>query len=392
MSTKYDFLIIGGGIVGAATAYAIAQRFPGKSLAVIEKESAPACHQSSHNSGVIHAGIYYAPDSFKAKLCRAGLAATYQFAAEHEIATKRTGKLLVATSAAEVGRLQQLSTRAQNNGVDVRDISAGELAELEPNINGLSAMLVSDTGIVDYAEMTRALLSESHAECLYDMDVREIRELSQEVVVSSLQTTLRAERLIACAGLQADRLAALAGLQSEVNILPFRGDFYVLDPRFGTMFQHLIYPVPDPRLPFLGVHLTKHIDGSVSVGPSAMLALAREAYGKYKFNLRDCKEIIATAGFWRLLAKYPRATLNELAMTFSIKLYAKAARRYCPQISAKDFVGHRCGIRAQAINRRGELVHDFLFERTNRMLHVLNAPSPAATAAIPIGRHIVESL
>ena len=392
MSTHYDFLIIGAGIVGAATAFTISQRYPGKTLAVVEKETAAACHQTSHNSGVIHAGIYYAPDSFKAKLCRAGLKATYEFAKAHGVPTKQTGKLLVATTPAEVERLKALSARAQKNRVPVRDVSRSELAEIEPKVEGLQAMRVRETGIVDYAEIARTLLTESGAECLFGEQVEEISETPDDVVVSTGQSTLRAKQLIACAGLQADRVAKLAGVPTEVRIMPFRGDFYILHERFESMFTHLIYPVPDPRLPFLGVHLTNHIDGSVSVGPSAMLALAREAYGKFKFNLRDSKDIVTDVGFWRLLARFPRATANELAMALSMRRYARAARRYCAEISVGDFVGHRCGIRAQAVNRRGQLVHDFLFERTPRMLHVLNAPSPAATAAIPIGAHIVDSI
>ena len=392
MSTHYDFLIIGSGIVGAATAYSISRRYPGKTIAVVEKESAAACHQSSHNSGVIHAGIYYAPGSFKAKLCRAGLKATYEFADAHGIATKQTGKLLVATTPEEVERLKALFLRAHENGAPVREVSRAELAEIEPNANGLNAMLVHDTGIVDYAEVAVKLLSESGADCVFDTRVDDISESSDEVVVSSAHTTLRTRQLIACAGLQADRLARIAAVPSDVMILPFRGDFYILHERFNTMFRHLIYPVPDPQLPFLGIHLTEHIDGTVSVGPSAMLALSREAYGKFKFNLRDCKDIVSNKGFWRLLTQYPGATANELAMAVSKRRYARAASRYCSQINVNDFVTHRCGIRAQAVTKQGELFHDFLFARTRRMLHVLNAPSPAATAAIPIGAHIVDSL
>ena len=220
----------------------------------------------------------------------------------------------------------------------------------------------------------------------------EIQERTNGVTVSSENKTIRAAQLIVCAGLQADRIAHLAGLPCEISILPFRGDFYVLDKRFNALFEHLIYPVPDPRLPFLGIHLTKHIDGSVSVGPSAMLALAREHYGKFKFNFKDTKDIVLQSRFWRLISTYPRATANELAMSLSKRLYARAANRYCAEITARDFIAHRCGIRAQAVNARGELVHDFLFARSARMLHVLNAPSPAATAAIPIGAHIVNSL
>ena len=392
MSIQYEYVIIGAGIVGAATAYAISQRFPGASIAVVEKEAGPATHQTGHNSGVIHAGIYYAPDSAKAKLCRAGLTATYEFAAAHGIATRRTGKLLVATSKDELDRLGSLAKRAAQNNAAVREVSQAELAELEPHVSGLAAMRVHDTGIVDYSEIARKLLELSSAQCLFGVEVKAIQEAPNEVLISTDRVGLRAKKLVVCAGLQADRMARLAGLNTEIAIFPFRGDFYVLHERYNTLFEHLIYPVPDPRLPFLGVHLTRHIDGSVSVGPSAMLALARESYGKFRFNFSDCLETLSKPSFWRLMSKYPRATANELAMALSTRLYSRAARRYCSSLTAQDFVAHRCGIRAQAVNRRGELVHDFMFERTARMLHVLNAPSPAATAAIPIGAHIVDSI
>ena len=392
MSAQYDYLIIGAGIVGAATAYTISKRYPGARIGLVDKEAGPAVHQTSHNSGVIHAGIYYAPDSAKAKLCRAGLAATYEFAAEHGIATLQTGKLLVATSMEEVGRLEALSKRATRNNAAVQMLSQAELAELEPHVSGLAAMRVRDTGIVDYGEIARKLLELSLAECSFDAEVLAIQEAPNEVLVSTNRTSLSAKKLIVCAGLQADRMARLAGLETDIAIFPFRGDFYVLHERYNQMFEHLIYPVPDPRLPFLGVHLTRHIDGTVSVGPSAMLALARESYGKYRLNFTDCLEIFFKKAFWLLMSKYPRATANELAMALSQRLYSRAARRYCSSLTAQDFIAHRCGIRAQAVNRRGELMHDFMFERTARMLHVLNAPSPAATAALPIGGHIVDSL
>ncbi|MGR8949935.1 MAG: L-2-hydroxyglutarate oxidase [Gammaproteobacteria bacterium] len=392
MSTKLDYLIIGGGIVGASTAHAISARYPEKSVAIVEKEATTGLHQSSHNSGVIHAGIYYPPDSFKARLCRAGLAATYEFAAQNGIATKNTGKLLVATTGDEVQRLNALSERAQRNGVAVKDVSQSELAELEPNITGLSAMIVNETGIVDYGEIASALLRNSRARGIFGSEVHEIDERPDFVTVVTPNETLRAKQLIVCGGLQADRLAKLSGLDSDIAIMPFRGDFYVLADRFNSMFSHLIYPVPDPTLPFLGIHLTEHIDGSVSIGPSAMLAFARETYRKLAFNWRDSWDVCRFPGFWKLLCRYPKATAKELAVAASKKRYAEAAQRYCPEIQMSDFVGHRCGIRAQAVNANGELVHDFLFKKTPRMLHVLNAPSPAATAAIPIGCHIVDTI
>lgn len=392
MSTHFNYIVIGAGIVGAATAYKLRQRYPESSIAVIEKEPDAAQHQSSHNSGVIHAGIYYAPGSFKARLCRAGLSATYEFAADNGIATKQTGKLLVATNRAELERMRALSARARDNGVAVADLSEAELGEIEPNISGLGAIKVADTGITDYGAIAKALLARSEATCLFDAEVTAIAESAASITVDTLGESYAAKQLIACAGLQADRLAKLASVPCDVSIVPFRGDFYELQARYQTMFSHLIYPVPDPSLPFLGVHLTHHIDGSVSVGPSAMLALAREQYGKFKFDFEDALDIVSKRGFWRLLARYPRASASELAMVISKRRYAKSARRYCPSIQLEDFTAHRCGIRAQAVTARGELVHDFLFARTDRMMHVLNAPSPAATSALPIAEHLIDSL
>ena len=389
---KVDYLVIGAGIVGAATAYAISKRFPGKSIAVLDKESAAGLHQSSHNSGVIHAGVYYLPGSFKSRLCREGLNATYKFCADQGIPTERTGKLLVATTDEELVRLQTLAERAHTNGVISDFVGKAELAEIEPNVTGQGALRVQETGIVDYRVVTQRLLALCGGECFFDSAVREIKETQTMVSVVTDKIAFGASRLIVCAGLQADRVAKLAGLHTQSAIIPFRGDFYLLPDRFKTMFNHLIYPVPDPQLPFLGVHLTSHIDGTVSVGPSAMLALARESYHKLGFNLRDAAQTIGSRGFWELLRQFPGPSCQEFLMAISRRRYAQAANRYCAEITADDLLTHRCGIRAQAVGRRGELIHDFLFEKTDRMLHVLNAPSPAATAAIPIGKHIVDML
>lgn len=389
---KFDFVIIGAGIVGAATAHALSKRFPGKTIAIVEKETAVGVHQSNHNSGVIHAGIYYAPGSFKSTLCRQGLQATYKFCAENNIPTRCTGKLLVATNDVEQLRMQALASRAQNNGVESHLISQAELRELEPSIEGVAALLVEKTGIVDYKLVAEQLAANSGATLYFDAPVTAIHESSQTVEIVAGKHSVSGAQLIVCGGLQADRLAKLAGLTTGCEIIPFRGDFYVLPKKFETLFRHLIYPVPDPALPFLGVHITSHIDGSVSVGPSAMLALAREQYRKHALNLGDSLALAKSRSFWRLLARYPRASFKELTMAISRTQYARAVRRYCAEIEVSDLQRHRCGIRAQAVNEAGELVHDFWFEQTKRSLHVLNAPSPAATAAIPIGEFIVDKI
>ena len=387
-----DFCIVGGGIVGLATAVALLERRPGSHLVLLEKESALAAHQSGHNSGVIHAGVYYAPGSLKARLCREGNRLTREFCERHGVAYELPGKLIVATDEREASRLDALHERCRQNSIEVRPLDGARLRELEPAIAGVSALLVPGSGIVSYPAVCAALarrIGELGGEVRLGTRVTAINEASAAVeVVAAGGETLRAQRLVACAGIQSDRVARLAGLEPRVRMVPFRGEYFRLPASRNRIVRHLIYPVPDPALPFLGVHLTRMIDGSVTVGPNAVLGLAREGYGRGAVNLRDAAAILGYAGSWRLLRRHWRPALDELRTSLSARHYLSLCRRYCPGLELGDLGPYPTGIRAQAVAPDGSLIHDFLFADTARMVHVLNAPSPAATAALPIARMI----
>jgi (S)-2-hydroxyglutarate dehydrogenase len=387
-----DITIIGGGIVGIATAYELLRHFPGLSLEVLEKEADLALHQTGRNSGVIHAGIYYAPGSLKAEFCRRGLAATLRFCAEHGIAHEQPGKLLVATSPVEMERLAALETRAAANGLDIRRVSATELREIEPNIEGLGALLSPATGIADYGGIVRrmaALLGDLGGQVTRGADVKHIEERANDVRLTLADGSTRTTRhLVVCVGLMADRLAALCGLGGDFAIVPFKGEYFRLAPRHDQVVRHLIYPVPDPALPFLGIHLTRMIGGYVTVGPNAVLSLAREGYGKLAIDVGDLGDMARFPGFWRTLRANLSSGLAEAANSAFRRRYLKACQRYCPSLEIQDLLPHPPGIRAQAVLRDGTLVHDFLIRRSARTIHICNAPSPAATSAIPIAEHI----
>lgn len=393
--SNYDFIVIGAGIVGLATAMRLQERYPRAVVAVIEKEHRPAVHQSGHNSGVIHAGVYYEPGSLKARLCRAGLAQTIAFCTQHDIPFRQCGKLIVATNDSETAPLRRLHRRARQNGADCRMLNAGELTRLEPNVIGSAALHVFATGIVDYGVVCRKMAEiviSRGAVVVLNAEVTAIHEDPDWVHVETTAGELSARRLIACAGLQSDRVAALAGLRGGFAIIPFRGDFYRLAPHRAGIVKHLIYPVPDPSLPFLGVHITATIDGGMTVGPSAMLALKREAYTKFAVSARDLLEMCRYRGLWRLLARYPGAGLGECVHALSRRAYLRAIRRVCPLLELPDLAEHRCGVRAQAVTPDGRLIDDFLIRRSPRTIHICNAPSPAATAALPIADSIVDGL
>jgi L-2-hydroxyglutarate oxidase len=387
----YDFCVIGGGIVGLATAMDLLARRPGASLLLLEKEAQLGMHQSGHNSGVIHAGVYYAPGSLKARLCRAGAEATRAFCRDHGIAFQTCGKLLVATSAAELARMDALQARAVENGLAVERLDADALHRREPNVAGLGALYVPDTGIVDYRRVCAAMAAQvrqAGGEIATGETVRAIDERPDGVRVDSDGRTLHARRLVACAGLQSDRLARLAGLAVAHRIVPFRGEFYRLPPPRAGIVRHLIYPVPDPSLPFLGIHLTRTIDGGVTVGPNAVLGFAREDYRRLGFDAADVVENLRFPGFWRSLRAHLRPGLREMRDSLWRRGYLHQCQRYCPSLRLEDLGPHPAGIRAQAVLRDGSFVHDFLLVESPRMLHVCNAPSPAATSAIPIGQMI----
>ena len=390
---RFDFCVVGGGIVGLATARELLRRWPDARLVLLEKEAALARHQTGHNSGVIHSGIYYAPGSFKADLCRRGVHATTQFCAEHGIDIAPIGKLIVATNPRELGRLSALEGRAAQNGIGVRRLDTSELREEEPNVAGDAALLVPSTGCVDYRLIAGALrtdIEKAGGEIVTGAEVTAIREEHSQVLISSADHLWQAQRLIVCGGLQSDRLAHLSGVSTDVRILPFRGEYYRLREGHSDIVTRMIYPVPDPELPFLGVHLTPTMDGGITVGPNAVLGLSRERYRKFAFSARDVRDIATFPGFWRMARSYARAGVAEQWRSLSRRAYLEECRRYCPSLALDDLIPIEAGIRAQAVDARGQLLHDFAFEQTERMLHVLNAPSPAATSALPIGEMIVD--
>ncbi|HXV28815.1 MAG TPA: L-2-hydroxyglutarate oxidase [Sinorhizobium sp.] len=391
----YDFCIIGGGIVGLATARALLSRSPGASLVLLEKEAALGRHQTGRNSGVIHAGIYYAPGSLKAKLCREGAARTKEFCREHGIAYEDRGKLIVATRPDEVPRLHELYARAAQNGLRTELIGAEEIREREPAVVGIEAIFVPDSAIVNFTNLLHAMAAEIGAvgaEIRYRTEPQAIREAAGMVEVETGGGVIRTRRLVACAGLQSDRVARLAGMRIEHRIVPFRGEYYRLAPRLKDIVHAMIYPVPEPGLPFLGTHLTPMIDGSVTVGPNAMLGLAREGYPKWSVDLRDALETFSFPGFWISIAKNIRPGLKEIGNSVFKSRYLAECRRYAPGLALDDLTPMEPGIRAQAIMKDGTMQHDFLFLKSERMLHVCNAPSPAATSALPIGDMIADRL
>lgn len=392
----YDYAIIGGGIVGLSTAWQLKKREPGASIVLVEKEDEVSKHQTGRNSGVIHAGIYYPPDSLKAQLCREGVTATVEFCEAHGVAYEQCGKLIVATDESELGRLDNLYNRANENGLDVEMIDAAAMKELEPNIAGVRALLSPKTGIVDYPGMCRAMAAEFVAdggEVRLGTGVTGMNESGQHVEIrTNTGATITAGYVIACGGLQADRLASMLGVRAGFRIVPFRGGYYALPPTGNDLIKHLIYPVPNPDLPFLGVHLTRMIDGSVTVGPTAFLGLKREGYGRLNISIRDSLSTLSYPGTWRLLSKHVGAGLAELRNAVSRRSFARQIQKYCPLLTHKDLRPWPTGVRAMAVDPAGNMIDDFLFANTARSLHVCNAPSPAATSAIPIGRTICDKV
>lgn len=399
MKKRYDYLIIGGGIVGISTAWQLQQRYPDKHILLIEKESGYAHHQTGHNSGVIHAGVYYAPDSLKAQFCKAGVKATMDFCDKHRIAYEQCGKLLVATDKLEYQRMQDLYERCLQNKLDVELLTQEQLKQREPNIVGIGAIFVPTTGIVDYRQVCEKMAAEFirlGGEVALSHQVTALSESSEAITVSAKNkgnnVTFSGEFLIACAGLAADRVANLLAIDIDFQIIPYRGEYYQLPTKHNTIVNHLIYPIPDPDLPFLGVHLTRMIDGSVTVGPNAVQGFKREGYGKYNFNFRDTLSMLTFSGFWKATAKHLRAGLIETKNSWYKPGYLKKIQKYCPQLALADLQPYPAGIRAQAVLANGELVHDFLFAESPQSLHVCNAPSPAATSAIPIGGYICDKV
>jgi len=386
-------VIIGGGIVGLAVAELLSRR--GARVIVVEKEERWAAHQTGHNSGVVHAGPYYKPGSLKAAMCTAGNASMIEFAREHGIAHESCGKLIVAVEAGEIRRLTALAGRALANRTPARLVSAEEAREFEPHVNAVAALRVESTGIIDYAAVSRRLaeLAEARgARLLLGTEAVDIRVTDRDVTVAHGSGSETADLLINCAGLQSDRIAVMAGLRPTARIIPFRGEYYELVPGRRDLVRGLIYPVPDPKLPFLGVHLTRMVDGSVHAGPNAVLALAREGYGWGQINARDTLGALAYPGFLRMAGRNVLSGAEELARSLSKNLFARSLARLVPEIQAADIVRAGAGVRAQAVMPDGSLAEDFIIQRAARQVHVLNAPSPAATSALEIAKHIVAEV
>jgi len=391
----YDYCVVGGGIVGLATAMELLELRPGASLLLLEKEASLATHQTGHNSGVIHSGIYYTPGSLKAEFCRSGSKATKAFCDKYGIPYETCGKLLVATNASELNRMSGLVERARLNQIGVERLDAAELRGREPNIDGIGGLLIPETGIVDYrrvCETMASVIREAGDTIEMNAKVTAISERQSSVIVAVGKQEWQASRLVVCAGLQSDRMARMAGIQTSHQIIPFRGEYFRLPPAKSGIVQHLIYPIPDPKLPFLGVHLTRMMDGSVIVGPNAVLGFAREGYPQFSFNLRDVSEYAVFPGFWKTMGRNLKHGLKEIRNSIFKAGYLQECRKYCQSIEIADLTPYEAGIRAQAVLKDGTLVDDFLFLETARMLHVCNAPSPAATSAIPIGKMIAARI
>ena len=389
----YDYLIVGGGIVGISTAWQLLQRYPNKRILVLEKESQYAGHQTGHNSGVIHAGVYYQPGSLKADFCRRGNQATIKFCLEHDIPYEQCGKLLVATNQNEYNLMEKLFERAKENQIEVEWLDRKQLKKREPNISGLGAFFVPQTGIVNYRKITNKmadLFKARGGEVRLDCEVLGMEEKSNGLRVRTYLAEFKTRYLIACSGLMADRLVKMLGIQPDFQIIPFRGEYFQLPPHKSNIINHLIYPIPDPEMPFLGVHLTRMIDGTVTVGPNAVLGFKREGYQKTDVSFRDIKEMATFSGFWKVMQQNLKAGLSEFKNSIFKGGYLELVRKYCPQLTLSDLTPYPAGVRAQAVAKDGTLIHDFLFVDTQRTFHVCNAPSPAATSAIPIGAHIVQ--
>jgi L-2-hydroxyglutarate oxidase len=393
VSTDFDVVMVGAGIIGLATAYELKQRHPDLTMAVVDKEAEPAQHQSGHNSGVLHAGVYYKPGSLKARLCVDGKARMERFAAEHGIAYETCGKVIVALREDELGRLDDLFSRGQANGVPgLRMLKADQLREIEPHAAGIRAIHSPGTGIIDFGGVVSTLaglLAERGVGFMFGREVTSIERRSRETVITTTGGDIQTRKVISCAGLQSDRVAAMDS-EPEVKIIPFRGDYYTLRPEARYLCRGLIYPVPDPALPFLGVHFTKRYDGDVWAGPNAVLATKREGYSRLGFNVRDLVETVRYKGFRRMARRYWRVGAVEVWRDAVKTAFVKDLERYVPEVRSDQLVFGPSGVRAQAVAPDGTLVDDFKLATGPDSLHVLNAPSPAATASLAIAELIAN--
>jgi L-2-hydroxyglutarate oxidase len=394
MSSKtYDIVVIGGGIVGLATAMALSKTFRG-SVLVLEAENKLAAHQTGNNSGVIHSGLYYKPGSLKALNCVAGREKMYRFCEEHGIAHDRCGKLVVATSESELPALQELERRGTANGLkNLKRLSAAELREYEPHVTGIAGMHVKETGIVDFVGVTNTyarIVEENGGEVRTETRFLSLRKDQAELVLHTNKGDIRCRNLVNCGGLQSDRIAKKCGVNPGLQIVPFRGEYYEVKEEKHYLINNLIYPVPDPRFPFLGVHFTRMIQGGREAGPNAVIAFKREGYHKTSFSIPDALQFATYMGFWRMVSKYWRMSLGEFHRSFSKKAFVTALQKLVPEIGYDDIKTGGAGVRAQALEPSGALSDDFRIVEAAHMVHVLNAPSPAATASISIGESIAD--
>ena len=392
----FDICIIGGGIVGLATAYQLSKKHPKLKLAVLEKETSLAKHQTGHNSGVLHTGIYYKPGSLKAINCRNGKKAMEQFCKEQGIEHELCGKIIVALNDEEIPRMQNIFQRGQENGVNCKIISREEMLEIEPHVAGVQAIHVPECGIVNYKQVCLRLgeiIEEKEENKIFlGQQVTKIRNMATSLVVETDKQQIECKHLINCGGLHSDKLTKLGGQPPPAKIIPFKGEYFELKEDAKHLCKNLIYPVPDPAFPFLGVHFTRMIDGTVECGPNAVLAFGREAYGKFDLNLKDLLESITYPGFQKMAIKHWKMGWGEMWRSYNKGAFVKALRRLIPEIEAKNLLPAPAGIRAQAVSPRGALVDDFLIESNDRIINVCNAPSPAATASLNIGSTIMAQL
>ena len=398
MAMKYDIAIIGGGIVGLATAYQLSKEFSHLSIAVIEKEKELGAHQTGHNSGVLHSGLYYTPGSKKAILCLEGKEEMVTFAKENGIAHDICGKIIVATEEKELKNLDKIFQNGLANGVaGIQKIDAEKIKELEPHCRGIQAIHVPSSGIINYTDVSKKLCelilkANTQNKIFLGEECLNISEENKISFVKTTQKNLQAKVVIACAGLHCDRIARKDNLEPGMKIVPFRGDYYELSEKGKNKVRNLIYPVPDPDFPFLGVHFTRMIDGSVECGPNAVFSFKREGYTRTAFSLRDALDSLTFRGTWKLFSKHWKQGLEEYKRAFSKKLFLQSLQKLIPDLTMEDIQPARAGVRAQALDSNGQMIADFKIEFKNKHVHVLNAPSPAATASLAIGRHIVEEI
>ncbi len=390
----FNIIIIGSGIVGLATAYSISKRFPELKLLIIEKEDDVCRHQTGNNSGVIHSGIYYKPGSLKALNCRRGYKQLINFCDEHEINYELCGKVIVATNDNQLPALQNIFERGVQNGLeDLKIISSEELKEIEPHVNGIKAIRVPQTGIIDFKDVglkIKEYLENKNCEFVFNSEVKNISVIRNEIIVETNEKTFESQKLVSCCGLQSDRVAKMNNEKLDVRIIPFRGEYYKLKESRKNLVKNLIYPVPDPSFPFLGVHFTRMINGEVEAGPNAVLSFQREGYKKTSFNLTDTLETFSWPGFTNVIRKYWKTGLGEFYRSFSKSAFVKALQELVPEINSEDLIVGGAGVRAQACNKNGGLIDDFYFVENKNVVHVCNAPSPAATSSLSIGEHICD--